>query len=181
MDFSAAGVLQAADPNQTLGFSFTLNAPITLTGLSFYNGTGLTQNHDVGLWATNTNTNVVTLLATATVTPGNPLDGFFRVAAITPILLTPNPFVYTVGGIAGTENFTYNPSGFSTISAINFVGDRSSPPGSGPGLTFPQDSFGVHGLFGANARVAVPDGGSTGFLLGLGCAGLGVLRRRIAS
>ena len=181
VNFTAAGVTQTADPNQTIGFSFTLNAPITIYGLSFWDGSGLTGSHDVGLWATNTNTNTVTLLASATVTSADPLDGSFRVATIAPLLLTPNPFVYTVGAIAGTENFTYNPSGFSTISKINFVGDRSSPPGSGPGLTFPTDSFGLHGLFGANARLAVPDGGSTAILMSLGCVALGVLRRKIAS
>ena len=86
----------------TLGYSFLVNSPITVTGLGVFdeNSDGLNVSHDVGLWDASGN-----LLASTTVAAGtvDPLNGFYRMAAISGVSLTAGN-VYYVGSVNGIDN-----------------------------------------------------------------------------
>ena len=63
-----------------LDHSFT----VKYLGFFDYQGDGLTETHDVGIYDPAGN-----LLASATVLPGDPLIGHFRWVAVSPIVLDP--------------------------------------------------------------------------------------------
>lgn len=137
----------------SLGWSFTVNNPFTVTALGFYDDgqDGLGESHDVGLW-----TSGGTLLASATVTNGNTLTSFWRFASITPLALGTGSYVIagTTGGenypLPGVSGLSVNPNitlgqdwftlsstlAFPTTSggysdawlAANFIGDNPNHP-----------------------------------------------------
>jgi hypothetical protein len=144
LSFNTAGASSGTENNQSVGWSFTVLSPITVTGLGWYdqNGDGLSLAHMVGIWDT-----VGTLLTSATVALGtvNPLDGLFRTVAISPIVLAPG-----AGYIVGGQNFTTStdqlafgvvPATVASItftggvfSAVNGIFERpTSPTGAGGG------------------------------------------------
>jgi hypothetical protein len=159
----------------SLGFAFQVNSPISVDGLSFYDDAknGLTQTHDVGLW-----TAAGTLIASTTVPDGTaaPLDGFFRVQSVTPFILPAGDYV--VAAETGDENYTYDPTGFSTIPQVSFLNDLYI---LSPTLAFPDSNIeGTIGYFGANVHVGneVPDAASSIMLLSMGLAGLAAFGRK---
>ena len=81
----------------TIGWKFNVLSPTTVTGLGWFDQglDGLQQQHEVGIW-----NSTGTLLASAFVQAGttDPLDGVFRTATITPLILSPGTN-YTVGGM----------------------------------------------------------------------------------
>jgi hypothetical protein len=60
----------------SLGFEFTVNSPVFVTQLGFYDDwqNGLTETHDVGIYDAAQN-----LLVSTTVSPSDPLTAFFPV------------------------------------------------------------------------------------------------------
>src|SRR5438876_3613240 len=101
---------------QTLGWSFTTNASVTVDALGYYDlaGDGLAVAHDIGLF-----TSTGTLLTSTAVAPGvvDPLIGSFRYAPITPITLAAGQ-TFTIGG---TTDAFGNPAGFD-FWGYNLIG-----------------------------------------------------------
>ena len=175
IDFTSPTINFSNGSDWTLGYSFHVNNTIIINGLSVYDQDqdGLDTSHAAGLW-----TSSGTLLSSTLIPAGTaaPLDGFFRVGAITPITLTAGND-YVVGARTENEGYTWNPNGFSTLPDITFLSDQYV---SDPGLTFPSVSGGgVQGWFGGNANIAAtPDAGSTLSLMGAAVGILGIARRR---
>jgi hypothetical protein len=165
----------------SLGFKFQANANVSVTALGFYDDgmNGLTESHDVGIYDDMGN-----LLASTTVTNADPLTGWFRYADIAPLALTAGD-TYYIAAVTGTENYTWDPVGFTVDPAITFLGDRYV---SSSVLAFPSfGPDGVTGYFGPNMLLDVPAAvpAPAGLVL-LGCAapvfGLRrVLRRKVAA
>ena len=101
LSFDTATASSASNFNQTVGWEFDVVSTTSVTGLGWYDqgADGLQLAHTVGIWDS-----IGNLLASAIVGQGttDPLDGLFRTAAITPILLAPG--TYVVGG----QNFSSN-------------------------------------------------------------------------
>ncbi|MEE8507560.1 MAG: hypothetical protein V3T07_00735 [Myxococcota bacterium] len=98
----------AANQDQSVGWEFDVDSPITVIGLSWYDAAfdGLNQDHRVGLWAPDG-----TLLRQVTVLTDSTLDGQFRTVFFTddPLVLRPAGESESRGYIVGGENFTLNP------------------------------------------------------------------------
>lgn len=163
-----------------LGYSFTANSAIQVTGLGIYddNGAaGLTSAHDVGLWDSSG-----TLIASVSVPAGaaGTLITNFMFASITPVNLIAGD-TYTVGAevtIAQGDNWVADATSFSTASQItydsreyaNYTGTLVDPTLVG------SNSI---GYFGGNiefAGTAVPEPASMA-LVGVALLALGCTRR----
>lgn len=158
----------------SLGYEFTTNQVVTVTGLAFYDDqkNGLTQPHDVGIYDSSG-----VLLASVMVTDSDPLMSWFRVQNLdTPLILAAGQ-TYYVAAETGTENYTWNPGGFSVNPAINFV---SSAYINSATLAFPGLPDSTVGYFGANFVLSTIPEPTTLTLLGIGLVGLGILRRKRA-
>jgi hypothetical protein len=166
----------------TLGYEFYVNSSVTVTGLAVYDpngnnfdiGTALPQSQEVGLWDSSGNLLTSTWVnAGTTPTLGN---GWFASASTTPVVLTAGDY-YTVGATSGSENYTWNPTGFTSISQISFVSDEFVSGGS---LQFPTSYSGVTGWFGGNIVVggSVPDACPTWMLAAVAFSAIIALRRR---
>lgn len=138
--FENPGSTGSAGP-QSLGWQFQVNTPILVDGLAFWNHTD-TQNHDVGIYSDSTQL----LLVSATVLPSDPQMGTgpWLVHGIAPFLLTPG--VYDIAAETGTDNYTYAPTGMSTVPEITFLSDRYLFGNTV--LAFPSQTSGVDGFFG---------------------------------
>jgi hypothetical protein len=111
------------NPPFTLGFSFSTNVPITVTGLGIFDSdqNGLIDSHPVGIWDGGG-----TLVASGTVASvtADPLINQFRYA-IASVFLTPG--AYNIGVLYTTPN-----DGLASLSVlpVNFLlGGRLFPPG----------------------------------------------------
>jgi hypothetical protein len=168
----------------TLGFSFTVSSPETISALGIYDSgmNGLNGAAQVGLWDSSGN-----LLTSATVpagTGGN-LEGFFRYAKIAPFIVTPGN-TYLVGGFEpndlASSLFTNQGGTGSTNPLINVVQDQFSLFNFS--FSFPGSSNGNLGgaWLGANFQIGgVPEPSTWAvMLIGLGLAGATIRRRRAA-
>ena len=162
----------------TLGYSFQVNSAITVTGLGVFDDAsdGLNVSHDVGLWDASGN-----LLASTTVGAGTvaPLNGFYRMSAISGVSLTAGN-VYYVGSVNGIDNngWMQDPSVLIAAPRITYL-SRQFEFSSG-GLVFPDlAGSGSTGYFGGNFEFgtsSVPEPGSL-LMLGSGVlAAAGALR-----
>jgi hypothetical protein len=168
-----------ANQNQSVGWQFDVLAPITVTGLGWFdeNADGLGAGHTVGIWDSAGN------LLTSTAVPsgvGAAVDGQFRTVGITALVL-PIGTGYIVGG----ENFSnsgdrlaFNVS--QTVdSRINFVDATFSNIGSGFArpTNFSSATTGFYGPSFAVKPSAVPEPSSL-LLFVSGAAGLGFIQRK---
>jgi hypothetical protein len=163
----------------TLGYSFQVNAPISVVSLGVYdhNSDGLNVRHAVGLWDSSAN-----LLASVTVPAGTAglLNGGYRFSAITGVPLSVGQ-VYYVGSVNGFDNdeWLQDPSSLVAAPEITYL-SRGYAVSSG-GLVFPElAGSGSTGYFGGNFEFesgAIPEPG-TFALVGVAAIALAALRRR---
>ncbi|XGV99010.1 MAG: PTPA-CTERM sorting domain-containing protein [Leptolyngbya sp. BL-A-14] len=171
IDFSAP-TTNFTNGQWSLGFQFTTNKTINVTSLGFYDDfqNDLTQNHDIGIFD-----KTGTLLVQGTVKPGDALDGFFRYTSVQSTQLQAGG-TFFIASTTGTENYTFNPTGFSVNPNITFV---SSVFRFSDTLVFPietpaaQSSDGNKGYFGPNFKADAPAAIPTPALLP-GLIGLGI-------
>ena len=105
------------------GFVFTVNSPITITQLGYYdanlNGAKDTfGSHAVAVWDLTTNT----LLGQTTVTASDPATGYFRYAALSKPISLNTTDTYAVAGITGSSDYTAGvPVAYAIPGEINYV------------------------------------------------------------
>lgn len=138
------------NPPFTLGWSFTVNADITVTALGLFDGNqdGLTDRHDIGLW-----NSVGTLLASTTLGAGTaaPLTNQFRYATLLSGVDLTAGESYRIGALYLTGNddivIPGQTADFATPSQISFGAATFAVGGS---LADPALVNGGQGFFGAN-------------------------------
>jgi len=167
------GSLGGTTANTTFGYDFTVGSSaiqLTALGIWDWNQNGLTNAHTINLWDTSGN-----LLATALISAGtiNPLDGQFRYATISPVILSAGT-TYVLG--ATYVGYDLDPP-ITNDSGDQATFDPAVSPGNvrfrtGGGFGFPDNtSIGPGSLVGPNAQFrSVPEPGSTALLLGLAVA-----------
>ena len=96
-DFTSPTV-DYSDNSWSLGWAFTVNQPITVTALGFYDDLkdGLTESHYVGIFDAGQN-----LVVSAQVTPGNPLNSWWRWTQASPTVLTTGT-EYRIAAVTGS-------------------------------------------------------------------------------
>jgi len=166
----------------TLGYSFQVDSPITVTALAVFDAgsDGLNVSHAVGFWDANAN-----LLASVVVPAGvaAPIQGGFRYENITPLALTVGD-IYYVGSVNGIDNdgWEQDPTVLTAAPEITYL-SRQYEFSSG-GLVFPDlvgsgstGYFGGNFLFGSGTQTPEP---GTLMMLGSGLvAVLGAARRKL--
>jgi len=129
-----------------LGWYFVVNSPITITALGFYDDKkdGLTANHPVAVYDKATQQ----MLAQATVSPSDPLTGYFRYTPLVPPLALQQGHTYVLITLVGSENYlafnaldpswTVNPAITYSGGAVNYGNPAATT------LLYP-DTFGTSG------------------------------------
>ncbi len=150
-----------------VGFQFSVSSTITIDGLAYLDPfvEGLGEDHRVGIF--NSSDGSLLLSAVVPAGPATPLiDGFWRVAPVTPYALTPG--VYVIGGqqsgAVADEVVLFAPFVFS-IPEVAYLEERelqaaafAMPTGNEP--------LNELGIFGPSFTVAVPEP-SAWWLVGL--------------
>ncbi len=174
-----------ANPPFTLGFSFTANSAITVTGLGLFDGSqdGLVDSYEIGLFDSGG-----TLLASTTIQSGtaSSLLDQFRYESITPTVLAPGD--YSIGALFLTSSdeliFPGTAVNFATAPEITFLnasfaaGGTLAAPSIAGGSSSDPAYFGPNFTFRSSS--SVPDAGSSALLVGLALGGLALVRQRMA-
>jgi hypothetical protein len=168
----------------SLGWEFTVNTPIWVTALDFWDNpfSALTQSHDVAIYdSTQTEVAFATVLTTDPLAPGAATN--WREHAITPVYLAVGDYV--IAGETGGEWFTQAPLSTFIAPEISYVEDRYQfPPNAS--LVYPADTSNLTGAyFGPSFEftdAATPEPSTFGLILGgLASAAAALLRRRLVA
>jgi hypothetical protein len=116
IDFSSVTGSYIDQNNRNVGWEFTVNSPITVTGLGFYDAgsDGLVSSHAVGIYSS-----TGTLLISGTVQAGtlDPLSGLFRIVTVAPTILSVGSYVIDGLLLGNTDAWTWSP--FLSPTGIN--------------------------------------------------------------
>ncbi len=118
-EFTTPGTAFTND-SWTFGIDFTVGSSnVTVDALGYYDdsGNGFNDNHQVGMYDSLGN-----LLASTTVTSASTLDGHFRYASITPIVLLAGD-TYRMVGVSQSDLYTWDNPGFAADPLITYNGD----------------------------------------------------------
>jgi len=156
LNFASLGTgLNYHQGSYSLGWRFTANQTITVSGLGYYDSLqdGLVESHDVGIFDQGN----CQLLASATVTPADQITGFFRFHSITPVILTAGHDYY-IAGVTGTEQYGINVQDLIVDPSITFWGfaiygnTQSTSTLQCP--NGPANAQGIHGDFGPSFKIS---------------------------
>jgi hypothetical protein len=164
----------------TLGWTFTLSAPVVVTSLGYFDDSndGLMATHPIAIWDSGGTLQVSGTVPSA---GGGTLQNGFRYVAVTPMLLLAGN--YTIGGLSpsgfGGDILMFNASSVSTAPQIAYGASRSVAGGS---LTFPSgNDVGAqpNAWFGPNFQfLAVPEPATWTLCVCGGVAALAFYRSR---
>lgn len=178
LTFTVPPTFISANNNQSVGWQFNVSAPVTVTGLGWYDdlSNGLSNAHQVGIWSP-----AGALLTSGTVPAGTaaPFDGQFRTQPITPITLTPG-----TGYIVGGENFANSLDRMASDVPSQTLDPRVSYVDAtfaniGLGFTRPTVfSIATTGFYGPSFSVIIPEPASLSAILLVGGAQVRTMRRR---
>jgi hypothetical protein len=154
----------------TIGWEFSLSAPVTVTQLGFYDAdaVGLAADHNVAIWDAGQNQ-----MVSAVVTNADPLDQGFRWVSVAPVTLAAG--TYRTGALVNLDDAYYSDTATqTTASPVSYVGGVYRTGDFGyPGII----GYTNNGRFGPNFQFnPVPLPGAV-WLLGSGLLGLAGLRR----
>lgn len=133
------------DVSGTVGFSFQVLLPTTVTRLGRKYVAGNVQNHPAGLWITAS----TTLIASGTILVASPLESTFRWVDVTPVVLSPG-INYTIAcqEFSGFDTFkdAWNASLFLDTA---YVDNASTIPKYDLGGVFvmPANAIGGPGMY----------------------------------
>ena len=171
------GGLVAGD---VVGFRFTSDLDQQVTALGVWGrdtqlgNTGLTSDHQVGLWRDSDQA----LLGTVTVSPSDVMIGDWHYADLaSPVALSAGTS-YTVGALYDTtdgDSYITSPTSVSTDGISFTMG--VAPTAGDLGFTYPGQTSANQGRFGPNLLTAIPEPASMGLLA---VSGLALVRRRRA-
>jgi len=162
--------------NWSLGWKFTVNEPVLVTALGFYDDqtNDLTELHDVAIFDA-----AQQVVVSGQVAPGDPLISWWRWTGVTPTVLVPQ-MEYQIAAVTGTENYTWLPTGFVVDPRVNYLLDSYFSAASGV-LTYPDSSSQTVGMFGPNfAMESVIPAPASVLLLIPGLMSLVGFRRRLS-
>jgi len=158
----------------SLGWAFTVNEPILVQSLGFYDDqkNGLTESHDVGIF-----NSAHALIVSGQVQPSDPLISWWRWTDVTPTWLVPQE-EYQIAAVTGpTEKYAVHIADLVVDPRVNYLLDSYYSVTSGV-LMYPDASGLSVSTFGPNFSIPVPAPGAL-LLLVPGLAGVFGLRRRL--